>query len=41
MSDGDPYDDPDNWDEWGYKPAQGPEPETSEDEDEDEGLFYL
>lgn len=31
----DPYNDPDNWDEWGYKPAQREEP-MWEDEDPDD-----
>jgi hypothetical protein len=34
MSDNDPYDDPDNWDEWGYIPAQRDEPMSEEDEDD-------
>ena len=34
MSDSDPFDDPDNWDEWGYKPAQRDEPMSEEDDDD-------
>lgn len=34
MSDNDPYNDPDNWNEWGYIPAQDDEP-MSEEDDED------
>lgn len=34
MSDSDPFNDPDNWDEWGYKPAQRDEPMSEEDDDD-------
>ena len=34
MSDNDPYDDPENWDEWGYKPAQEDDKMSEEDEDD-------
>lgn len=34
MSDNDPYNDPDNWNEWGYIPNQREEP-MSEEDDED------
>jgi len=34
MSDNDPYNDPDNWNEWGYIPAQREEPMSEEDDDD-------